>query len=307
MKKAFCAGGDIRRLHQSVMNSDHGPNDYGETFFTKEYRLDHLIHTFSKPIICWGAGIVMGGGIGLMAGASHRVVTPSSKLAMPEVSIGLFPDVGGSWILGRMPGRVGLFLGLTGTRVNAADALFVGLADRFLNEDSLDQVVELLLIEDWSDLDRSNHLLVDDLLRRLESQQKAALPESPVREYFDIIQAVTDADSPMEILERLKTQEGDYWQRAAAGLEKGCPLTAWLVLSQIRAARHLSLADVFRLELNMAVHCLRGRNFAEGVRALLLERGSAPEWSPASLEEVDSKVVEEYFNSFWLQNEHPFM
>ena len=128
-ERAFCAGGDIRRLRQSVIDSDYGVNPYGEQFFAREYRLDYLIHRFGKPVLCWGSGIVMGGGIGLLAGASHRVVTQGSRLAMPEISIGLFPDVGAGWFLNRMPGKVGLFLGLTGLRMNAGDALFTGLGN----------------------------------------------------------------------------------------------------------------------------------------------------------------------------------
>ena len=116
--KAFCAGGDVRSLRAAVLAEPQAmPNAVAQAFFSEEYRLDHRIHTYSKPLLVWGGGIVMGGGLGLMAGASHRVVTETTRIAMPEISIGLFPDVGGSWLLPRMPGRSGLFLGLTGARV----------------------------------------------------------------------------------------------------------------------------------------------------------------------------------------------
>ena len=134
-EKAFCAGGDLQNLYQSMLThhasvdkDDVRANQYACDFFNREYRLDYLIHTYPKPILCWGHGIVMGGGIGLMAGASHRVVTEKSRLAMPEIGIGLFPDVGGSYFLNRMPGKLGLFLALTGAMVNAADAKFTKLA-----------------------------------------------------------------------------------------------------------------------------------------------------------------------------------
>ncbi|MTI14104.1 enoyl-CoA hydratase/isomerase family protein [Sansalvadorimonas verongulae] len=306
-EKAFCAGGDIRQLHRSVIENDFGVNPYGEAFFSREYQLDYLIHTYPKPVLCWGSGIVMGGGIGLMAGASHRVVTPSSKLAMPEVSIGLFPDVGGSWILGRMPGRIGLFLGLTGTRINAADALFCGMADRYLDSTSLPQVLEALQGAHWSHDDRGNHIRLSGLLRSLEEDQALELPESSLQKNFSAIQQVTDADTPQEVLAGIRRQNGEWWQRAGDSLEKGCPLTAGLVFEQLARSRHLSLADVFRMELNMAVNCLRGPNFAEGVRALLLERGSQPSWRPASLEQVNDADLRPYFHSLWSDEEHPLV
>ncbi|CAM3582369.1 enoyl-CoA hydratase/isomerase family protein [Parendozoicomonas haliclonae] len=306
--KAFCAGGDIRKLHGSVLEHDFGPNPYGEEFFTREYRLDHLIHTFGKPVLCWGAGIVMGGGIGLMAGASHRVVSPSSKLAMPEVSIGLFPDVGGSWILGRMPGRVGLFLGLTGARLNATDALFCGLADRFLDDDALPKLLEAMTVLAWqsgAEAVPANHQCLSELLRICEQERSADKPVSSVQQNFDAIQQVTDADNPQAVLSNIQAQEGEWWQRAAASLQAGCPMTAHIVFEQLAQAKHLSLADVFRMELNVAVHCLRNPNFAEGVRALLLERGSTPQWSPATLQEVEGVKVKAFFDSPWSEQVHP--
>jgi len=134
-EKAFCAGGDLRALYQSMQtyrasgSDDILTNTYAADFFALEYRLDYRIHTYTKPIICWGHGIVMGGGIGLMAGASHRVVSEHSKLAFPEITIGLFPDVGGSWLLNRVPQYGGRFLALTGAPLNAGDAIYARLAD----------------------------------------------------------------------------------------------------------------------------------------------------------------------------------
>src|SRR5690606_37270409 len=115
-------------------------------YFAAEYRLDHLLHVYEKPVICWGHGVVMGGGMGLMQGASQRVVTEKSKLAMPEITIGLYPDVGGSWFLNRAPGKTGLFAGLTGVHLNAADALFMGLADVFIHADRREAVLDSLTL-----------------------------------------------------------------------------------------------------------------------------------------------------------------
>ena len=141
-EKAFCAGGDVQALHESAVATPGGPCDYAEAFFTREYRMNYTLHTYPKPIICWGHGIVMGGGLGVMVGCSHRVVTEKTRIAMPEVTIALFPDVGGSWFLNHMPGKTGQFLALTGASINAADAIYTGLADRFISSEHRSAVVD---------------------------------------------------------------------------------------------------------------------------------------------------------------------
>jgi len=154
-EKAFCAGGDLHSLYKSMVAfreagcSDIRENDYAAEFFDVEYRVDHLIHTYAKPILCWGHGIVMGGGIGLMSGVSHRVVSERSKLAFPEITVGLFPDVGGSWLLPRVPGKGGLFLALTGALLNPGDAIYAGLADVHVAEERRSAVFDALLQVAW--------------------------------------------------------------------------------------------------------------------------------------------------------------
>jgi enoyl-CoA hydratase/carnithine racemase len=171
--KAFCAGGDLQNLYQSMLihhdsteKDDIRANPYARDFFDREYRLDYFIHTYPKPILCWGHGIVMGGGIGLMAGASHRVVTEKSRLAMPEIAIGLFPDVGGSYFLNRMPGKLGLFLALTGAMINTADAKFVQLADYAIAQVDKSKVLDELLRQPWGTTHDENSQLLDIVLRR---------------------------------------------------------------------------------------------------------------------------------------------
>ena len=148
-QKAFCAGGDVQALHRSATATPGGPCDYAESFFTREYRMNYTLHTYSKPVICWGHGIVMGGGLGVMAGCSHRVVTEKTRIAMPEVTIALFPDVGGSWFLNHMPGKSGQFLALTGASINAADAIYTGMADRFISSERKAEVLQQLLRQEW--------------------------------------------------------------------------------------------------------------------------------------------------------------
>src|SRR5690606_16618890 len=141
-------------------------NAYAAEFFEVEYRLDYRIHTYPKPVLCWGHGIVMGGGIGLMSGASHRVVTERSKLAFPEITVGLFPDVGGSWLLSRVPGRAGLFLALTGALLGPGDAIHARLADVHLPEASREAVFQALQAEVWTGESRADDARLDALLQR---------------------------------------------------------------------------------------------------------------------------------------------
>lgn len=293
-EKAFCAGGDIVRLYQSMVDTPKGQrNQYAEDFFAREYCLDYLLHTFGKPVVCWGHGIVMGGGLGLMSGCSHRVVTEKSRIAMPEITIGLHPDVGGSWFLNRMPGRLGLFLGLTGANINAADALFVGLADRAISHERKAAVVNELL--DQVQLD---HAAVSAVLRQ-QQMETEALPPSALRNHFDQINALCDADSLAQLHDRITGYQGDdpLLQKAAATLAKGCVQTAWLVWESQRRVRPMSLADAFRMEWSMSVQCALHYDFREGVRALLIDKDGSPAFRYRKVEDFSEQVLNEFFLS----------
>ena len=280
--KAFCAGGDVRGLRDAILAAPGVvPNPTAQDFFSEEYRLDHRIHTYGKPLLVWGGCIVMGGGLGLMAGASHRVVTETTRIAMPEITIGLFPDVGGSWFLPRMPGRSGLFLGLTGAPLNAGDALFTGLADYFVLQQDRDRVIAAWCAADWQAC--SADLRVDDVLRGFRATAEV-LPASEVRANFGAIQQLTDARSLDEGLRAIRSYDGEslWLQRAAKSLAAGAPSSAALVWAMQDKARHLGLADVFRLELVVALRCCAHPDFAEGVRALLIDKDNAPQWQAVS-------------------------
>ena len=302
--KAFCAGGDVRSLRQAVLDHpDQSPNAQALAFFSEEYRLDHRIHAYAKPILVWGGGIVMGGGLGLMAGASHRVATETTRIAMPEISIGLFPDVGASWFLSRMPGRVGLFLGLTGAALNAHDALFTGLADYFLPQQQRGAVIDALCALEWQGTSNTNHLLLDRTLRALQAPV-SQLPASEVRAHVDAIAALTQSRDLNEVVDAIVGYDGtSVWlRRAAQSLASGSPSSAAVTWEMRRRVRHLSLADVFRLELIVALRCCAAPDFAEGVRALLIDKDNAPQWRPAAEADAD---VERFFTAPWLQGRHP--
>lgn len=301
--KAFCAGGDVKVLHDRIREA--GPQEalpFCQAFFEEEYRLDYLIHRYRKPLLVWGHGIVMGGGIGLMSGASHRIVTETSRLAMPEITIGLYPDVGGTWFLNHAPGRTGLFLGLTGANITAADALFVGLADRFIPSDRKAAVLQALQRIQWSDDAGRHHGQVSHVLREFED--RAALPVSPVREHYDQIQQLTDGDDCVDVVNRLLAYRGDdaWLNKAIATLKKGCPVTAHLVYEQLRRGRKWSLEQVFQMELIMSVQCCLHPDFPEGVRALLVDKDGKPQWHHASVEAVPAAWIEQHFTSPWATN-----
>lgn len=301
--KAFCAGGDVVQLYKSACEK----NDYAATFFEREYRLDYQIHTYKKPLIVWAHGIVMGGGLGLMAGASHRVVTEASRIAMPEITIGLYPDVGGTWFLNRTPGKTGLFLALTGASINAADALFTGLADRFIAQEKRAAVIDSLLAVAWSQ-DAGRHFAqVSHVLREYEQQSRELLPESVVREHYDQIQALCDGDDIDAVVDNILAWKGeDKWlARAVKTLASGCPTTVHLIDQQFRRGRPLSLREAFQLELIVSTNCMRFDNFREGVRALLIDKDMQPKFSPAALRDVDPAFVDAHFQPPWGDAPHP--
>jgi len=291
--KAFCAGGDIVALYRSM--TEPQAVSAGETFFAEEYQLDYLIHTFPKPVVCWGHGIVMGGGMGIMEGASHRVVTEGSRLAMPEITIGLYPDVGAGWFLNRTPGRTGLFLGLTGARMNGADALFVGLADRFIRHELKPAVVTELKQRSW--LGEDAHGVVSSVLRQYEQQSADALPDSPVRTHYDEINRVTDADSLDAVIRQLgELAGGEGWvAKATRSLANASPTSLALVWRHLQGCRHDSLREVLDKELVLSRNCLSKGEFAEGIRALLIDKDQQPRWHYASLAEMDSAWIDDFF------------
>ncbi|MDO6514104.1 enoyl-CoA hydratase/isomerase family protein [Neptuniibacter sp. 2_MG-2023] len=297
--KAFCAGGDVVSIYKAI--SEDSNAKFAEAFFTREYTLDYTIHTYSKPIICWGSGIVMGGGMGLMNGCSHRIVTETSHLAMPEVTIGLYPDVGGSWFLNHMPGRTGLFLGLTGNPMNAADALFLGLADRFISVELRQSMLESLQAESWGDANAA----VNRVLRRLEHESQACFSsDSPVRHHYDFIQQITDHDSVAGFVDSLLSVESDdkWIKRAQKAIHHGSPLAINLIKKQLEVTKHMSLKEVFCAELILSVQCCQHKEFPEGVRALLVDKDADPQWRFKTLADVDNAYVDKFFLSPWQKN-----
>lgn len=303
-EKAFCAGGDIVQMYKDMEVG----NDGCFQFFKEEYQLDYLIHQYTKPIIVWGHGIVMGGGMGIMNGASHRIVTERTRMAMPEVTIGLYPDVGASYFLNKAPEGVGLFLGMTGVKFNATDALFANFADFMMLSSQKEQFINGLLSENWSNDSSEHYQQIEKMINALQSGSINHEITSNIEDNYEAIQNAMQPSSLLEKVEAIKNLKGinDWFDEAVTTLEKGCPITLYLVDEQIKRGKGKSLADIFRMELIMSTQCSLKGNLKEGVRALLIDKDNNPKFNPSTLEEVTTEDVEEYFTPPW-EGKHPLL
>jgi enoyl-CoA hydratase/carnithine racemase len=301
-EKAFCAGGDVVSLYH-YLNELVTPIDdqviktgFAHDFFGQEYVLDQLIHNFSKPIMIWGDGYVMGGGVGLFAGASHRITTERTLMAMPEVTIGLYPDVGSSWFLNKAPSELGLFLGITGAVFNAADAKYIGLSDYTIDSLSKKDIFDYLLTVDWQDNNKNYQLLDKTLLgfsnefeHHLHSELKANEVGIAKLLAFDNI-----VDIHTAIL-NVKT-ENKWLTQAKNKLQAGSPLSACIIYRQLQTTKALSLSECFASELNLILRCCQYSEACEGVRALLVDKDKNPNWSFSNISDVDSKLIDWFFS-----------
>ncbi|WP_085316837.1 enoyl-CoA hydratase/isomerase family protein [Derxia lacustris] len=295
--KAFCAGGDVRALRDAQLAGSDAP----QAFFSEEYRLDVFIHRYPKPVIAWMDGIVMGGGMGLAQGAALRIATERTRIAMPEVGIGFFPDVGGSWFLSRLPGALGLYLGLTGQRINGADAVYCGLADCLASSDDADAVVEALAGIAWQSALRA--VLLDALADRFGVTANAVnsgLVAPPTAASLPALHARIDhhfgQPDVAAIFASLAADEDDAWARDTLALLRArSPLAVLVTFEQLRRGQKMRLEDCFAMELAMTGHWLPRGDFIEGVRALLVDKDNAPRWRHASIEDVPAAEVQGFF------------
>ncbi|WP_312567907.1 enoyl-CoA hydratase/isomerase family protein [Comamonas sp.] len=292
----FCAGGDIRFLHQAGSTG----NPQLEDFFTEEYALNHLIFTYPKPYIAFMDGIVMGGGMGISQGASTRIVTEKTKMAMPETIIGLFPDVGGGYFLSRCPGAVGEWLALTGDTIGAADAIAFNLADAFL------PAAEQTAL--WDALAAQNFASSEAVQNFVQARTDAKAPGT-VRSTAEIDQ-VFGLSTVQDMINALEDDTASEWaQTTAAALRKRSPLMLFVVLEQIRRARHMDVATDLRMERDMVRHCFYLRpgqsETVEGIRALAVDKDHSPQWNPARIEDVPESLWRTFFDSPWPAHSHP--
>jgi enoyl-CoA hydratase len=280
LSRGFCAGGDIGLLRHSALN-DGGAS--GRRFFHHEYRLNHLIFSYPKPVVAFMDGITMGGGVGISQPATFRVATPNTRLAMPETGIGLFPDVGGGWYLSRLKGRLGQYLALTGARFDGAECLWAGLATHYLAPEALSQAKRRIAQAPADS---------DAILREFS----CAPPAPRIAEHADTIARLFASDRYEDILQALTTDGSEFAKETLVTLAAKSPQACKVALRQLAESRDLTdFRDNMAMEYRLASRVLSRPDFAEGVRAVIIDKDNAPAWRPATPEGVTAELIESFF------------
>ncbi len=276
-EKAFCAGGDIISLYEAGKSGETDQTG----FFFDEYRLNAQIKSYPKPYIALIDGIVMGGGVGVSVHGSHRVGTENTMFAMPETGIGFFPDVGGTFFLPRMPKSTGVYCALSAGRLKQADALETGVITHATKRAELASLMTAL--EESTD--------VDATLERFQAQPGA----SSLMEKADLIDAIFSAGSVENIMKRLDASDDPWAEKTAAAIRSKSPISVHIAFEQMRRGADLNFNDCMKLEYRIVSHVLKGHDFYEGVRALLVDKDQAPKWQPEQLDQVDTSSLAVYF------------
>jgi enoyl-CoA hydratase len=281
-ERAFCAGGDIRLVTEGIKAGRFAEID---DFYRDEYRLNALIKRFPKPYVALLDGIVMGGGVGVSFHGSHRVVTERLTFAMPEVGIGFFPDVGATFLLPRLPEPVGLYLALTGARIGADDALWAGLATHKVASSDMPALLEALTVA--VDVDATI-----GMFRTPKGPSKLA-------ELRPALQRRLAAETLRDLIEGLEAAAGSdaLAQEILATVRQRSPTSVALAFEQMRRGRRLSFEDAMRLEYRIVSRIVRGRDFVEGVRALIIDKDNRPSWDPPSLDQLDGAALSLHFEA----------
>ena len=295
-EKALCAGGDIRFFFEAGKATVTGGSALLEDFFTEEYALNHLIHFYEKPYIALMDGVVMGGGMGIaQAGpqARVRVVTERTKMAMPEVNIGLFPDVGGSYFLSRAPGALGNYLGLTGLTVSAADSIYVDLADVFVPGA---RMAELNAALEQADGGKVRDVIASFGADAGPSQLEAE--RATIDRHFSL-------GSVQAIMASLEQDASPFAQKALGAMRQRSPLLMRVTFELLKRGASLDVADCLRMERNLVRRNFEHGEVLEGVRALVIDKDNQPVWNPPSLDAVTDEMVERFFEPAWPTWAHP--
>ncbi len=297
--KAFCAGGDIRSLYQSFKD---GKSQHRE-FFLAEYPLDFMLHSYPKPYVALMDGITMGGGMGLAQASTLRIVGERTRIAMPEVGIGMFPDVGSSFFLSRLPGSLGPYLALTGAQIRGADAVYARLADVYLSPAAVDSLTDDLESLAWKENG-------DEELRRLiHSRSALGLPAPSLSVLKAAIDAHFSHPTVPAILASLAAEsrpEYEDWALQTSKLMRSrSPTMMAVALRQLQRGGNMELSDCLRMEYGMVEQAFQHGDLIEGVRALIIDKDNAPRWNPARAEDVTEASVDAFFRERWRGGTHP--
>lgn len=281
--RGFCAGGDIKRVRTMIVS---GELTTLAEFWAAEYRLNHLIDTCPKPVVSIAHGLTLGGGMGLASHASHRVVTDSTRMGMPEVLIGLSPDIGGLWLYSRAPGRTGTFAALTAAHLRAGDALYMGLADHYVPDDRVEEVIQ-----------RLHHLPAAAALDGFDGR-----PTSGVAGHRDAIDRVFGADSVLGILELAQSAKSERTHvatvadTATASLTTASPMALCVTYQALRRAADMrGLSECLEQDLRVGQHCSRHPDLTEGIRARVVDKDRKPIWCPPTPADVSAADVGRFF------------
>ena len=288
LSRGFCSGGDIALLRNSALN-DHGVS--GRRFFFDEYRLNHLIFAYDKPIVAFMDGITMGGGVGISQPARFRVATEHTRFAMPETGIGLFPDVGGGWYLSRLPGRIGQFLALSGARFDGAECLWAGLATHYLPSASLAEA-------------KARIAAAPEQVAQILDELSVEPPAPRVAENAANIARLFASDRYEDVLAALEADGGEWAARELATLRTKSPQSCKVSLRQLaESARLVTFADNMAMEYRVGSRVLTLPDFAEGVRAVIVDKDNAPHWNPALPQDVTDEQLDGIFAPLPAQEE----
>ncbi|PRC94789.1 enoyl-CoA hydratase/isomerase family protein [Solimicrobium silvestre] len=299
-ERAFCAGGDIRFFYDVGTATPLGDSALLEDFFTEEYALNYLIHHYPKPYVSLLNGVVMGGGMGIaQAGPDNRlrIVTERTKMAMPEVNIGLFPDVGGGYFLSRCAGQIGTYLGLSGEIINASDAIYADLADVYLPSEQIPALMTLLEQSNTSDL--------RDSIRQFAAPFQQQLNAGPLATNRNALDQHFSHNNVAAIMASLQADPSPFAQQTFKLMQTRSPLLMCVTLEQLQRGQKLSVAECLRMERTMVRHCFKHGEVLEGVRALVVDKDMQPKWQPASLEEVSPELINSFFAEVWPAYAHP--
>ncbi len=278
--RGFCAGGDIAFLRNSALN-DGGVS--GRKFFHDEYQLNHQMFEYAKPIVAFMDGVTMGGGVGISQPAQFRVATEHTRFAMPETGIGLFPDVGGGWYLARLPGRLGQFLALTGARLDGPECLWAGLATHYLPSDKLDEAKARI----------AEH---PDRIAGILSELSVTPPPARIEDNADKIAHHFRSDRLEDVIASLEADDDEWAMKELATLRTKSPQTCKVALRELAESARLNhFCDEMAMEYRIASRVLTRPDFAEGVRAVIVDKTGDPKWDPATPEGVSDALIDSIF------------